>query len=171
MAVLNSSTFYLHFWLKWLHSVCSDYIITAQIESQEEAKSSSVFFLQSAAKKLERGKKRGKKNDLKTEKTETGKPNFTNSQTDIGYMGEVGTGGVSCCAFQTRSRRQWWKQAWTVCCSSILLADKTTSRWRCQNIWVWHMAVLQVWHTHSSQLVCPEDKPFCDLGLMIWNCM
>lgn len=93
MAVLNSSTFYLHFWLKWLHSVCSDYIITAQIESQEEAKSSSVFFLQSAAKKLERGKKRGKKNDLKTEKTETGKPNFTNSQTDIGYMGEVGTGG------------------------------------------------------------------------------
>lgn len=93
MAVLNSSTFYLHFWLKWLHSVCSDYIITAQIESQEEAKSSSVFFLQSAAKKLERGKKRGKKNDLKTEKTETGKPNFTNSQTDIGYMGEVGIGG------------------------------------------------------------------------------
>lgn len=125
-------------------------------------------------KKAWEGEEKGKKNDLKTEKTETGKPNFTNSQTDIGYMGEVGMGGgggVSCCAFQTRSRRQWWKQAWTVCCSSILLADKTTSRWRCQNIWVWHMAVLQVWHTHSSQLVCPEDKPFCDLGLMIWNCM
>lgn len=40
-----------------------------------------------------RGGRKGEKNDLKTEKTETGKPNFTNSQTDIGYMGEVGTGG------------------------------------------------------------------------------
>lgn len=37
---------------------------------------------------------RGEKKKNPRQKKETGRPNFTNSQTDIGYMGEGGTAAV-----------------------------------------------------------------------------
>lgn len=49
---------------------------------------SSVLGLLRGEKKI---KRREKKKEPKTEKKETWRPNFTNSQTDTGYMGEGGT--------------------------------------------------------------------------------
>lgn len=137
------------------------YIITGLIESHEEAKSSCLsavsgllrgLFLQ--REKIEGGGKKGQR-----EKKETGRPNFTNSQTDIGYTGEGGTAAAH--SRRGRDVSEWWKQAWTVCCPSVLLADKTTSQWRCQNIWVSRMAVLRVErHNFSLSVFCPQAKCF-----------
>lgn len=66
------------------------------------------------------------------QKKETRSLYFANSQTDIGYMGEA----AAVHSRRGRDVNECWKQAWTVCCPSVRLADKTTSQWRCQNIWV-----------------------------------
>lgn len=70
------------------------YNITGLIESHEEAKS----FCQSQSScevSFFRGREKKREKDPKTEKKEeTGRPNFTNSQTDIGCMGEGGTAAV-----------------------------------------------------------------------------
>lgn len=68
----------------------SNIILQALIESHEEAKSSCLS--QSCCElflSLER-----EREEKKREKEETGRPNFTNSQTDIGCMGEGGTAAV-----------------------------------------------------------------------------
>lgn len=101
---------------------------------------------------LFRGRKEREKKSQR-QKKESGRPNFTNSQTDIGYMGEVGTAAVH--SRRGRDVSEWQKQAWTVCCPSALLADETTSGRRCQDIWVRRMLVLrEEWHNLSSSPLC-----------------
>lgn len=96
------------------------YIITGLIESHEVAKSSCPSLVSCKDSFFREKMKGGKKS--KRQKKESGRPNFTNSQTDIGYMGKGGTAAVH--SRRGRDVSEWWKQEWTVCCPSVLLADK-----------------------------------------------
>lgn len=70
---------------------------------------------------------------------------------------------------QGRDVSKCGKQALTVCCCAVLLADKTASQQRCQNIWARQMAsLLEKWlnfffliaHLAPSPCFCEKKKRF-----------
>lgn len=84
------------------------YIITGLIEShqeeEEEAKEPLSVVCLGPLARFSFFRER-KQRESQNQKKETGRPNFTNSQTDIGYMGEGGTAAAH--SRQGRDVSEW----------------------------------------------------------------